>query len=63
MFTLNIARYFVLRRTLRFRQLHAKDAVCIDPNLEFLRRELDFSLVCALKGLLLWIICVQRKNP
>ena len=34
-FTLNIARYFVLRRTLRFRQLPAKDAVCIDPNLEF----------------------------
>ena len=29
--------------------------LCIDPNLEFLRRALDFLLICALKNLLLLI--------
>ena len=42
--------------------------VCIDPNLEFFAQGanhpvVDFLLMCALKNLHLWIICVQRKNP
>ena len=41
-------------------QIEHRQEVCIDPNLE---PAVDFLFMCALKRLLLWIICIQRKNP